>query len=336
MAEGGALEELTDMLTCSLCLNKFTEPRALPCLHTFCLPCLEQFVQTSRNVRQLKCPLCNELHNIPSGGVKAFRQDFRIKNLVELEEKKSALKAEGTPSVDQLKLDACTSHPDLEKQFYCKTKGCKRAIICAKCWVQNHAQHDVVPLKQEYEDVVTKVKKAKSCLLQIEENTQKVLRAKENLERNRIEMRSKVSNRVQEYQEMLSELADEVLSAIERKTDEEVKKATEEIELLLIIQEELKAADIDLSDNVDSILSKGTELSDNIKDIQTSVEKWEYTWSRPVVANCSVSAADMVDFDKTFAGVEMQQEVFESRRGKNEGMERNAKVVTYYIFLLFL
>lgn len=326
MAEGGALGELTDMLTCALCLNKFTGPRALPCLHTFCLSCLEQFVESSPNVKKLKCPLCNELHNIPADGVKAFRQDFRIKNLVELEEKKRATKVETTATVDQLKMDMCHGHPDLEKQFCCKNRECKRAIICAKCWVQNHPQHDVVPLKQEYVDVVTKIKKAKACLLQIEENTQTILRAKENLERNRTEMRFKVSTRIKEYQEMLSELADEVLSTIEKKTNEELRKATQEIDLLLIIQEELKTADIDLSSDINSILSKGSELSDNIKDIQTSVEEWEYKWTRPVVANCSVSAADMIDFDKTFAGVTMEEEVFKTRKGPDGGKRVKTKV----------
>ncbi len=41
MAEGGA--DLSDLLNCSMCLEPFRDPRALPCLHTFCLPCLTQY-----------------------------------------------------------------------------------------------------------------------------------------------------------------------------------------------------------------------------------------------------------------------------------------------------
>ena len=314
MAEGGSLEELTDMLTCSMCLSKFVEPRTLPCLHTFCLKCLEQFVEALKNFKQLKCPLCNEQHIIPSEGVKAFRQDFRIKNLVELENKKAI----PNTTSKELKIDICSKHTGLELQFCCKNRQCKRTIICAKCWEETHNQHDVVPLKQEYNDIISKVKKAQTSLLQIELNTQKVLKVKEELESNRVEMRSRVAKRVQEYQGMLTELADEVLSAVEKKTNEELRKATAEIDLLLIIQEELKTADIDLNSEIRNVLEKGRHLSDNIKDIQTSIEEWEFKTSKPVVPVCSVSAADMVDFDKTFAGITITEEVFTSKQKRTE------------------
>ncbi len=141
MAEGGGrkdvVEPLMDMLTCSLCLETFTNPRALPCLHTFCLQCLKQFVSTSGNSRTLKCPLCNELHPIPADGVEGFRQDFRIKNLVELQGKKKA--SPGLPSPDSsLKIEMCNSHPTLEVQFCCNSRECKTALICAKCRVRKH------------------------------------------------------------------------------------------------------------------------------------------------------------------------------------------------------
>ena len=314
MAEGGSLEELTDMLTCSMCLSKFAEPRTLPCLHTFCLQCLEKFVEALKNFKQLKCPLCNEQHTIPSGGVKAFRQDFRIKNLVELENKKTIPNS----SSEELKIEMCTKHFGLEMQFYCKNRECKRTVICAKCWVEAHNQHDVVPLKLEYNNIISKVKIAQTSLLQIELNTQRVLKIKEELENNRIEMRTRVAKRVQEYQEMLTELADEVFSAVEKKTNEELRKATAEIDLLLIIQEELKTADIDLTSDISNVLEKGRHLSDNFKDMQTSIEEWEFKISKPVVPVCSVSAADMVDFDKTFAGITITEEVLRSKMKTTE------------------
>ena len=46
-----ALKELDEQLTCSVCLNHYTSPetvspsrppKTLPCLHTFCLQCIEK------------------------------------------------------------------------------------------------------------------------------------------------------------------------------------------------------------------------------------------------------------------------------------------------------
>ena len=34
-------QELDDQLTCSICLEQYTNPKALPCLHSFCLKCIE-------------------------------------------------------------------------------------------------------------------------------------------------------------------------------------------------------------------------------------------------------------------------------------------------------
>ena len=45
MAEGGEFVDLSaeeDMLSCSVCMEEYEDPRALPCLHTFCYKCLVQ------------------------------------------------------------------------------------------------------------------------------------------------------------------------------------------------------------------------------------------------------------------------------------------------------
>ena len=35
---------LYDELTCPVCLDKFVDPKILPCLHSFCTECLKQIV----------------------------------------------------------------------------------------------------------------------------------------------------------------------------------------------------------------------------------------------------------------------------------------------------
>jgi hypothetical protein len=38
------VDEIKDLLTCSMCLQTLTEPRSLPCLHNFCKVCLGAYI----------------------------------------------------------------------------------------------------------------------------------------------------------------------------------------------------------------------------------------------------------------------------------------------------
>ena len=53
-----ALKELDEQLTCNVCLDQYTNPKTLPCLHSFCLKCIvklpqEQQVQTHTHTHNL-------------------------------------------------------------------------------------------------------------------------------------------------------------------------------------------------------------------------------------------------------------------------------------------
>jgi sugar lactone lactonase YvrE len=58
---------------CDKCEDPFTDPRILPCLHTFCLKCL---LKISENTNEpLQCPTCDEKVPLPSGGAQEFPRD---------------------------------------------------------------------------------------------------------------------------------------------------------------------------------------------------------------------------------------------------------------------
>lgn len=87
-------------LNCPICLEKFNILKKLPCLHTFCEPCIQSYVHTSANkedTKYFRCPLCRfetELSNLSASewtGSK-LQTDHMISSLLERETNDSTAK----------------------------------------------------------------------------------------------------------------------------------------------------------------------------------------------------------------------------------------------------
>ena len=90
-------DQFDDQLTCSVCLDQYTNPKTLPCHHSFCLECIRVYSTTaSKNKGKIQskctllkkhnplkfsfqdskyyitCPTCRVDHLIPQGGVANF------------------------------------------------------------------------------------------------------------------------------------------------------------------------------------------------------------------------------------------------------------------------
>ena len=66
-------------LNCGICLERFTDPRALPCLHAFCCDCLQRL--TRGMGKTLFCPTCRKRTKIPAEGVQGFAAHFLVSYL---------------------------------------------------------------------------------------------------------------------------------------------------------------------------------------------------------------------------------------------------------------
>lgn len=77
-----AIEE--DLLTCPICLDRFTQPKCLPCMHTFCQLCLQQYIARSVHNGHVDCPTCRK--RIPWGpgsSVSALQSNFLVTRLMD-------------------------------------------------------------------------------------------------------------------------------------------------------------------------------------------------------------------------------------------------------------
>ena len=68
-------------VTCEKCDEYYKDPRMLPCLHTFCLQCLEKELESQST---LHCPTCKEKVKLPRNGVSELPQDLNMANEAEI------------------------------------------------------------------------------------------------------------------------------------------------------------------------------------------------------------------------------------------------------------
>ena len=117
------LLKLEEQLTCPVCLDLYTNPKTLPCLHSFCEACIERFPQDKEGeTYYLSCPTCRHRTELPGGGAGAFPVAFTLNNLKDVH---SLLKKVSNPQ--QVTCDNCTT---VNATGYCK--DCSK-FLCQKC-----------------------------------------------------------------------------------------------------------------------------------------------------------------------------------------------------------
>ena len=117
------LLKLEEQLTCPVCLDHYTNPKTLPCLHSFCQHCLEGLPLDKKNeTYYLSCPTCRHCTELPEEGAGAFPVAFTLNNLKEIY---SLMKKVADPQ--QVTCDNCTT---ANATGYCK--DCSK-FLCQKC-----------------------------------------------------------------------------------------------------------------------------------------------------------------------------------------------------------
>ncbi|XP_078691197.1 uncharacterized protein LOC144921766 [Branchiostoma floridae x Branchiostoma belcheri] len=112
MASNVFSEITEEFLVCRVCLGDFEQPKMLPCLHTFCQPCLERLLATEP-VGRLRCPTCRKHVPLPQNGVKGLTTNWLVGKLhgILQQQPKEETQKKGVPCT------ACDRGKSAE--FYC-------------------------------------------------------------------------------------------------------------------------------------------------------------------------------------------------------------------------
>src|ERR1043165_7086772 len=79
-------QELDNMITCCICTEVYTDPIALPCIHTFCMNCIQEtgFKTNKGPGSEMPCPICRRMFKIPPDGFRSLPKDSFIERLVQM------------------------------------------------------------------------------------------------------------------------------------------------------------------------------------------------------------------------------------------------------------
>ena len=79
------LDNLNEDLSCKICYEIYKKPKQLPCLHSFCVACLNRLAETRAVNGKIQCPLCKKEVDVPeSGTFENFPSSFYINSLLDI------------------------------------------------------------------------------------------------------------------------------------------------------------------------------------------------------------------------------------------------------------
>ncbi|KAF7235310.1 E3 ubiquitin-protein ligase TRIM39 [Varanus komodoensis] len=155
-AAGNLVKGLCDEMTCSVCLDYFTEPISLNCGHNICKSCLgncrlDLFGGTS-------CPQCRS-----PVWPRDIRPNKQLANAIQLVKQLSSQVAKEADG----RAGACEKHGEPLKLF-CETDDSPICVVCDK--TSKHRDHQVIPVEEALQKFKEKIQAQRQSLKQDTEN----------------------------------------------------------------------------------------------------------------------------------------------------------------------
>ena len=153
---------------CPLCIETVKNPKTLPCLHSFCLECLDKLAGFARRQLQtiIKCPVCQTSFLIPEGDTfNNLPTSFHLNRLVDvLALKDGSAQAQKCGSCDD-NLNSATCYC-----FVCQNFLCKDCFDAHQRLKSTRGHRNVLIDKLQTQDVEGLINRPVMCSQQYHEN----------------------------------------------------------------------------------------------------------------------------------------------------------------------
>lgn len=208
-----AWSQLEQMLTCAICLDKFKNPRLLPCQHSFCGDaCMEGLVDYAR--RQIKCPECRAEHRIPYQGVASLPSNVTLIRFLELHSRITGEEPEPVPTFME-KCSVCGEKVEgVQRCWHCEKKvcpECKEAhldLLRREISRLNNQSRRCFGKLKEFDETLVKAQdrlttNKRAVLKEIEDSTKRLI---EDLQAKQKKLCQEVESFAEQEEKLLSKL----------------------------------------------------------------------------------------------------------------------------------
>ena len=142
-------QQIEEEITCSICGDLFTDPKTIPCLHTFCKQCIERSIESNKKLATIVCcPLCRA--SLPQDEMASIPTNFGVSRLVEIFTKRQ--KAGETSVETEAKCASCEEN--LPAVTWCMQ--CEDPLCCDCNEIHKKMKitrsHKTVPIKEFFQN----------------------------------------------------------------------------------------------------------------------------------------------------------------------------------------
>ena len=337
------LHNLHEEVSCSVCMCTFTDPKQLPCLHSFCLNCLNGIQRTSGVHGKITCPECRKQFDIPrSGNPSEFPTNFRINRLLDV----LAIKECNTTGVKCGNCDKRSA--ETLYCFQCCSFWCQECISAHNI-IRANKQHKTLALKDfQDQDIEAVLKRPAFCQTKNHENkeleffckmcqvaicnacavTEHEGHAKVILETEANEKKLQIVSRIkslkdieQEKRNQVEKIEQDSIEVQVQVADVKGKVQTSAEQLIAIIeakkQDIFNAVDKQAYDSLKGLALKKDQIEDELKKIQSAIKRTETLLEQS-------SSAEILGLSKTF-------DMFLQKYGVRVNFDSNSIPCFHYI-----
>ena len=195
-------KNLKQQVTCSICLDTYTQPKTISCLHTFCCKCLERHARVSQRQGKFRCPECQAEIDLPEGNrFDGLPNSFLHKSLLGVFEGE----------------ETCPQHTEERVRYYCSS--CE-ACICPICVTEDHRGHAFDVLEKAVQE------DKKNIMLAVQ-----TIKEKANLFRAELRKLEKTSEDVERIIAMAKQEVSDATEHVIRMTRQQEKQLLESLEM---------------------------------------------------------------------------------------------------------